>query len=811
MLYGYTSISDLEITLSTKNNTFVALSKLYIDSGDGFNEEESIENAYHQQNNNFSILFHLDTYKHIKRIRFDLPDVSNEFIIKEVKIDQKPINLDLLFKQKKIKMSDITLSKINHVYHLHTTKNDPYIILIPNLRKLLKGDPNKTIILIILSILLAILLFSKFNLFQATKQKINTFVSPIFIKNFIYTLLIYFVISIFLTKTFVTLLSIFYYKHPLSFANSIFTYVTDLFIALILGSIVFLSFYLLSKLNNKNLLSELVQIIFYIILFLVSLLLLLFSFYYLLSGYIYMEWGAFLEPAHIHAFKHHSGNDEIIAFIFNIKTYIFIGITIALFYLSHRLLPYVYANKKSFFMLSFFMMFLSLFYFKFKSSFQKNPITHSPIVMLTKDKIEKTSQINKTLTQNISIQNFTPIEKQKNIPKKYTPYHGIAKEMNLIIYIMESTRKKSLSLYGYKRKTMPFLKQMSKHALVFHHATVNQPRSMKTMGSLMLGTYPDPRTGGITWKYHTLYKKYHNHLKNNTLFGRLSKHQYKFYFGTMQKDFGGEGFKSFMQDIGGEAITLEDPQTLYKHNRKHREFLDERILTDNFLQWTATQNNKFAAILWTKSAHIPYNSPIHTFKGNTIKDKYDNCLVNIDNALKNLVEGLKKQHKLDNTLILILGDHGEALNEKMDFGHGNYLYEYSIKIPCLIYNKKVLNHVDMYQRFQPKDLSATLFYMLGIDTNMNQSINIFSKTPKDKIYMSNIYQDFKLGLLFDQFKFVYRPEYNISYLFDLNKDPDENLNIINQLSNKEIKRLKHETLQWYKYQIDYLNHHIYNP
>ena len=108
------------------------------------------------------------------------------------------------------------------------------------------------------------------------------------------------------------------------------------------------------------------------------------------------------------------------------------------------------------------------------------------------------------------------------------------------------------------------------------------------------------------------------------------------------------------------------------------------------------------------------------------------------------------------------------------------------------------------QRFQPKDIPTTLLYLLGLPHSLPQSINIFAKSATDTIYLINIFTDYKLGMLFDHYKFIYRPEYELIYLFDLEKDPDEKENIIHTQSAPQVDALKRQTLQWYKYQTEFL-------
>jgi len=137
--------------------------------------------------------------------------------------------------------------------------------------------------------------------------------------------------------------------------------------------------------------------------------------------------------------------------------------------------------------------------------------------------------------------------------------------------------------------------------------------------------------------------------------------------------------------------------------------------------------------------------------------------------------------------------------------HGKLFYDHSVRVPCVLVGQGIFpgrERVDA--RFQVKDLTATLLFLLGDPTGIRQSQIIFAKRPDDPILMSNVFQDFKLAKLSEQEKFIFRPRIRTSYLFDLEEDPAETVNRIDRLDRAEIRRRQHELVQWYYSQIDYL-------
>jgi arylsulfatase A-like enzyme len=63
-----------------------------------------------------------------------------------------------------------------------------------------------------------------------------------------------------------------------------------------------------------------------------------------------------------------------------------------------------------------------------------------------------------------------------------------------------------------------------------------------------------------------------------------------------------------------------------------------------------------------------------------IRNRYRNCLHQADAWLEMLLQGVD----LDQTILLITGDHGEELFERGRMGHASYLDEPQIRVPCVL-------------------------------------------------------------------------------------------------------------------------------
>jgi len=96
-------------------------------------------------------------------------------------------------------------------------------------------------------------------------------------------------------------------------------------------------------------------------------------------------------------------------------------------------------------------------------------------------------------------------------------------------------------------------------------------------------------------------------------------------------------------------------------------------------------------------------------------NRYKNAAHFIDGELANVLQGLKQQHLLDNTVVIITSDHGEEFNDTGlgYWGHAGNFTHYQLQVPLFIHWPGKENRV-IHTRTSHYDLSATLLtHLLG--------------------------------------------------------------------------------------------------
>lgn len=522
--------------------------------------------------------------------------------------------------------------------------------------------------------------------------------------------------------------------------------------------------------------------------------------FYTLAGYAFWEWGAFLTRWEVKAALRAKAVAGFLSYVFHPKMLIVLLIVVTLFLgalFLHRWLRTINCRRLAIMLVTATVAAGLPGLPAWFSAQQRDPALASPVLCLLSPESPHADGIADSGPRPPAGE--LRLETHRPVAEQYMNLRGKAAGMDVIIIIVESARRDRLALYGYHRDTMPTLGRMAGQGAVFQRAYVNQPRSCKTMASLMLGVYPDPRLRALTWQDQRL-------RGHESLPSILRSDGYSLFFGIMA-DRNADGYTRFLSAISGDgfdrAVGFDE---LGPGAQPSLTTADDLVLIDDFMRWYSAQSGPRAAVLWLAGAHFPYHAVHKTFPEKNLGDRYDNTLYSSDLAIDQLFVKLERLGRLDQTLVLVLGDHGEALGDKTgDSIHGKFFYDHSVRVPCLLINPHLFpRRIDVTARFQIKDLPATLLYLLGHDRGLRQSVNIFAKDDEDAIFMSNVFQGFKLAKLSGQEKFIYRHQTNSCYLFDLAADPDECINRIGRLSREEIRTRQQELVQWYYSQIEYL-------
>ena len=134
------------------------------------------------------------------------------------------------------------------------------------------------------------------------------------------------------------------------------------------------------------------------------------------------------------------------------------------------------------------------------------------------------------------------------------------------------------------------------------------------------------------------------------------------------------------------------------------------------LDRSLSQGQKFGAVFLPQISHFPYPS-LPGVVGETDLKKRSRAVLKVEDAwLGEMLQLLERYHQLDNTVIVVVGDHGlRDAQEDPGFAAGT-IGENSFHVPMMIYAGRALDHtVRIPWLTSHIDVAPTILDLLGID------------------------------------------------------------------------------------------------
>jgi len=213
-----------------------------------------------------------------------------------------------------------------------------------------------------------------------------------------------------------------------------------------------------------------------------------------------------------------------------------------------------------------------------------------------------------------------------------------------------------------------------------------------------------------------------------------------------------------------------------------------------FTKWLADDDGSAPYFAWIHlyDPHAPYEPP-EPFRSQYPRDPYSGEIAYTDSIVGKIVSELQTRQHLSNTLLAVVGDHGEGLGDHGEITHSLLIYNSTLHVPMLIRAPGIVaagRVIDDLVRVI--DLAPTLLDYLGMAEGLGEGISL---RPRIEVtaesvdlepteltaYAESLYPEAALGwsplrgLESAGYRIVVAPK---PQLFDLNEDPGETLDKI---------------------------------
>ncbi|HER40684.1 MAG TPA: DUF229 domain-containing protein, partial [Salinimicrobium catena] len=181
-------------------------------------------------------------------------------------------------------------------------------------------------------------------------------------------------------------------------------------------------------------------------------------------------------------------------------------------------------------------------------------------------------------------------------------------------------------------------------------------------------------------------------------------------------------------------------------------------------------------------------------------NRYDNGVLQADDFVKKIFTALSEKGYLQNSIVVITGDHGEALGERGEFGHSRGVQTDQLLTPILIYDPEDVKYSNM-EYATLVDIAPTIVDRLGLPVPESwEGVSLFSEEFNRQLTYHQ-QQSERFAIIHSKedkrYKLMYDSKTGKQELYELNSDLYETNNIIDSLDLEYVN-----TLRWYMQEFD---------
>jgi len=353
------------------------------------------------------------------------------------------------------------------------------------------------------------------------------------------------------------------------------------------------------------------------------------------------------------------------------------------------------------------------------------------------------------------------------------------KRPNVLLITVDTLRADRVSCYDASHLETPHIDRLAEQGVLFTRAFANTSTTLPSHANIMLGVSP---------LYHGVHENQHFVIREKFL--TLAEHLKVSGYTTgafvgafpLDRKFGlAQGFDVYDDDFGHRSSEIK-----MELERKAEE------VTAPASSWVKTQVSPWFLWIHVYDPHDPY-SPPEPYAEKYAASLYDGEVAYVDAVIGDFIKELKSAESLENTLVILTGDHGESLGQHGEKTHGFFAYNTTVWIPLIMTGPGITaRKVD--RAVSHLDIFPTVCDLLGLKSPehlQGRSLTAAMRGrrfPERDFYFESLSPHYSMGwaplqgIVSNNVKFIRSP---IPELYDLEKDfiEEENLAEVRDLSS----------------------------
>ena len=353
---------------------------------------------------------------------------------------------------------------------------------------------------------------------------------------------------------------------------------------------------------------------------------------------------------------------------------------------------------------------------------------------------------------------------------------------NVVFFILESMPAKYAQGFDGQYPVTPNLLKHSAIGRRFTNAYSHAPASTYFLISLTAAIVPELSTNPMTYSYPNL--------RLDTIVSVLNERGFRSgYFDSADSRF--QDADKYMVNSGFETVLDHRDWPcdvgVYENSYPDNEFLNtgnDLCTVGPMLDWIKQEPDRpFVVMMRTGMTHYPY------FPGEQSRDyvededlnRYLNAVRVGDEAFGMVMDYLTENDMLDATLVVVVGDHGEAFGEHGTISHASGIYDENLRVPLMLINPQLFSGGTSDVVTGVFDLAPTVLDILDIPAPPSwQGHSVFAEGRPASVLFFTPWNGFQIGFRQGTTKFIYNANSEEASLFDLAADPNEQNNLASQ-------------------------------
>jgi lipoteichoic acid synthase len=345
---------------------------------------------------------------------------------------------------------------------------------------------------------------------------------------------------------------------------------------------------------------------------------------------------------------------------------------------------------------------------------------------------------------------------------------------NIVLVILESARARSLSPYANGTPTTPFFQELSQKGSLIENAYAVIPHTTKALVSIQCGIYPrlDPEP----------YEAIERGIPVRCLPNLLRDVGYtSAFFQPAEENF--ERRKDLVREFGYDLFAGKQSLGGAGFDESNYLGFEDKVLVRPVMEWVDRQARPFLLTVLTLASHHPYSIPTgfgaKWFVEERSENEYLNTIAYTDEFLHDLFREFELRRLLDDTVFVVLGDHGEAFGEHDVRQHDAVPYEEGLRVPMVLVGPPFRRGRRIAGLRQSIDVLPTVLEASGfrLESPVLPGLSMLSSRGHERLYFSCHYRDYCLATRDSRKKVIHHYGRRGPEFFDLLVDPDERINL----------------------------------